>query len=71
MWFEVAAVGCAEEGSINYYSTLLPADLESFAAEGAELHQSQHRLVAGAVGEQELPARVPGFHGRNGNRWLR
>jgi hypothetical protein len=37
MWFEVVAVGCAEEGSINYYSTLLPADLENFAAEGAEL----------------------------------
>ena len=37
MWFEVAAVGCAEEGNIDYYSTLLPADLESFAAEGAEL----------------------------------
>jgi hypothetical protein len=36
-WYETGAVGSADEGSICFYATMLPADLENFCAEGTAL----------------------------------
>ena len=36
-WYEFGAVGSSDEGSISFYATMLPADLENFCAEGAAL----------------------------------
>ena len=36
-WFVVAAVGNADEGCVCHFASLVPADLEDFFAEGAEV----------------------------------